>query len=311
MALYLIFSAEILFAQDDLLVTRPFQNRVDRYDGFSGEFLGTFIQSGAGGLIRPGDVTVGPDQNLYVTSGSNQVLRYDGVDGTFIDVFASGAGLSTPNSLNFYGEHLYVGNFVGNGMGSVSRFDAVTGEFDSNFIEVDFVDGFVLNDDSIYVSNFSGGVDRFDTQTGDFIENFVDPGEGGLANPTALLFTSDNELLVSSYSTNSVKRYSSDGQYIDDVITNLTNPEGLEYGLDGNLYAGSYSTGVINQYDPSSYSFLSEFVNAGPVSNFFTFRTSAVPEPSSAVCIAIGLLAFCGRGQRNRRPTKHGRIAAN
>ncbi|MEM9413368.1 MAG: dockerin type I domain-containing protein [Planctomycetota bacterium] len=265
---------EVVEAQDDFLITRPFANIVEQFDGLTGNYLGPFVTAGDGGLVRPGAVAVGPDQNVYVTSLlTGQVLRYDGISGEFIDVFAEGNGISTPNNLVFNGDYLYVGDFSGGASGFLRRFDAATGAFVDEFADVDFTDGIEFTSDAVYVSNFNVGVLKFDLQDGSFIENFIPSGHGGLLSPTALLFLDNGDLLVSSYNTNSVKRYSPNGDYIDDVITDLFQPEGLAIGLDGNLYAGSYGLGIVNKYDANTFEFIEEFANLGPVTNFFTFRS--------------------------------------
>jgi hypothetical protein len=207
-------------------------------------------------------------------------LRYDGVTGEFIDVFAEGNGLTAPNHLVFNGDYLYVGDFSGGANGFVRRFNAHSGEFIDDFADVDFADGIEFSSDSILVSNFNGGVERFDLEDGSFIETFVPDGSGGLDSPTALLFLDSGELLVSSYFSNCVKRYSANGEYIDDVIS-LFRPEGLAIGLDGNLYAGSYDLGVVNKYDVNTFEFIEQFTNTGPVTNFFTFRSNLLGDVNS------------------------------
>ena len=151
----------------------------------------------------------------------------------------------------------------------------------TKFADVDFADGIEFSNDSVFVSNFNAGVQRFDLQSGSFIEDFIPAGHGGLVNPTALLFLDSGELLVSSYGTNSVKRYSNNGQYIDDVIIDLFQPEGLAIGLDGNLYAGSYGLGLVNKYEVGTFEFVEEFTNTGPVTNFFIFRSIILGDLNS------------------------------
>ena len=287
-------------AQNDLLVTRPFANTIERYDGFTGDYLGAFVTAGSGGLTRPGSVAVGPDQNVYVTSSQTaEVLRFDGETGDFIDVFASGNGMTTPNNLVFHDDYLYVGDFSGGANGFLRRFNAQTGAYVDDFADVDFADGIAFSSDSVYVSDFTGGVKRFDLQDGSFVEDFIEAGSGGLRNPTALLLMDNGEWLVSSYGTNSVKRYSATGDYIDDAIADLFQPEGLAIGLDGNLYAGSYGLGLTNRYDSETFEFLGEFTNTGPVTNFFIFRGANVPEPTSSFVIA-GLTLVLGHRRRRK-----------
>jgi DNA-binding beta-propeller fold protein YncE len=274
--------------QNDLLVTSSFSDTIERFDGFTGESLGSFVAAGAGGLDGPAGVAVGPDGNVYVTSSTQEVLRYDGETGAFIDVFAT--GLNSPNNVQFNGDFMYVGQFASGSNGLIKRFNAVTGAFVDDFITSEFVDGFEFSSDAMFVSDFRGGVSKFDLTTGDFIEELIARGDGGLNAPTALLLLDNDDLLVSSYNDNSVKRYDSNGTYLGDVITDLTNPEGLGFGPNGNLFAGSYTEGIIYEYDRDDFSFIGEFANNGPVTNFFTFRITAVPEPAAGIPILAGLL---------------------
>src|SRR5713101_6272769 len=115
-------------ARADVLVGSNRTHAVLRFDECTGTFLGEFIPSGSGGLIRPGGLAVGPDRNLYVSSnGTDAVLRYDGQSGAFINVFASGGGLARPAGLVFGPDgNLYVNS---EGTNSVLRYDGASGEF--------------------------------------------------------------------------------------------------------------------------------------------------------------------------------------
>lgn len=290
-----------LQAQNDFLITSPQSDTIERFDAATGDYLGAFVTAGSGGLDNPGGVAVGPDGNVYVNSSlTQQVLRYDGGTGDFIDVFASGNGIVANNNIQFHGDYMYIGQFASGSNGLIKRFNAITGAFVDNFISSNFVDGFEFGSDSIYVSDFSGGVGRYDLSSGAFIEQFVADGEGGLDRPTALLLLDSGELLVSSYGTDSVKRYSFDGTYLGEAISNLVDPEGLAIGPNGNLYAGSSSLGIVNEYDSQDFSFVSEFANSGPVTNFFTFRTNAVPEPTATLPLMACFLVSRLRRRRQR-----------
>jgi DNA-binding beta-propeller fold protein YncE len=82
----------------------PQTSAVLRYDGKTGQFLGTFASGH--GLHRPYGAAFGPDNRLYVSSFlSDQLLRFDASTGAFVDVFATGngqpGGLNGPNALTF------------------------------------------------------------------------------------------------------------------------------------------------------------------------------------------------------------------
>ena len=82
----------------------------------------------------------GPDSNLYVCSiGNDRVLRYNGQMGTFIDIFASGGGLSNPDSLAFGPDgNLYVTSFLTD---NVKRYNGQSGVFIDTFTVGGGLDG--------------------------------------------------------------------------------------------------------------------------------------------------------------------------
>jgi hypothetical protein len=144
----------------DLYVSSLGTDSVLRYDGTTGEFLGEFVASGAGGLAEPEGLTFGPDGNLYVASlafetsdGPRAVLRFQGPSGStpgaFIDEFIppGAGGLETPLGVLFGPDgngdgnlDLYVSNSEGSGgspwgkNATVKRYDGVTGVFIDTFV---------------------------------------------------------------------------------------------------------------------------------------------------------------------------------
>ena len=112
---------------------------VQKFNGTTGAFLGTFVATGSGGLQNARGVVFGPDGNLYVSdfSGSkNDILRYNGTTGAFMGVFASATGacngLSLPRGLTFGPNgNLFVGSF---GSGDVFEFNGSTGACMTDFI---------------------------------------------------------------------------------------------------------------------------------------------------------------------------------
>jgi DNA-binding beta-propeller fold protein YncE len=147
----------------DLYVSDEDNDRVLRYDGETGEFLETFVESGSGGLGSPFGLVFGPDGNLYVADsgvfgGTPSVLRFQGPKGkspgAFLDAFvpAGSGGLMQPLGLLFGpdangdgNQDLYVNSqavnpysFFGEpGTSSVKLYDGVTGDYIADFVPVE------------------------------------------------------------------------------------------------------------------------------------------------------------------------------
>jgi streptogramin lyase len=227
-------------------------DKVLRYDGTTGAFLGTFIAAGAGGLAGPRDLVFRPDGNLYISSsGSNQVLRYNGTTGAFDKVFASGFGLIEPKGIVFGPDgNLYVSSF----------------SFDPTQATANQVLRF----------NGSGQPLPASGQTG---ATFVAIHAGGLAGPFGLVFGTDGNLYVSSLLTNQVLRYNgTTGAFLSVFVTagsgGLDQPTNMVFGPDGNLYVSSFNSDVVLRYNGTTGAFLGTFASGGgldgPVGLAFT-----------------------------------------
>jgi hypothetical protein len=167
-------------AQFDLYVASAGTNRILRYDGGTGAFLGVFAGDDpgtpadeGGGLERPIGLTFGPDGNLYVgnasylTNRNPAVLRFQGPAGP------------TPGA--------FLGNFVPPGRGGLRNPTGVLFGPDGNG------DGrqdlYVTNEEFTGLKGKLGTVKRYDGVTGAFIDTFVEEGSGGLNDPVLLTFT--------------------------------------------------------------------------------------------------------------------------
>jgi outer membrane protein assembly factor BamB len=138
-------------------------NDVLRFDQAAGRPLGVLVQAGAGGLDDPDAMALGPDGQLYISSGrtpeTSAILRFDSRTGAFLDVFASGNGLYRPYGLAFGPDGL------------------------------------------LYVSSFrSDELFRFDAHSGAFVDVIArgDGQPGGLNGPNGLTFGPDGKLYIST-----------------------------------------------------------------------------------------------------------------
>lgn len=247
-------------------------NNVVSVDRATGSYIRDFIAAGVGGLTDPDDLTIGPDGNLYVSSGTNtggQILRYDGKTGAFLGVFAEGSGMKRPYG-NAFGPdgNLYVASFRSD---QILKFDGKTGVFISVFAKGDGTAAGLLNgpNDILFgpggklyvttqgsVADNAGGISykfdsqvlRYDVVTGAG-EVFAPaptptPNGGGYISllglvfgPDGLLYTSDFGGGIRSYNTTTkalVQTIDTGKLFGGSVATTVGN---LTFGADGSLYA--------------------------------------------------------------------------
>ncbi|XGV97425.1 MAG: PEP-CTERM sorting domain-containing protein [Leptolyngbya sp. BL-A-14] len=139
-SIFTLISLAASKAEAALLIGNSDSNSIIVFDESTGTFQGNFVTPGLGGLRAPDDLTIGPDGNVYVSSGGNSglnlfdptypqdsaVLRYSPT-GSFLGVAASGSGLTRPYG-NAFGPDgsLYVSSFRTN---EILRYNPITGAF--------------------------------------------------------------------------------------------------------------------------------------------------------------------------------------
>jgi outer membrane protein assembly factor BamB len=258
----------------DLLVLSFNTNSVLDYNGASGAFQKTFA-SGAG-LQGPSGITLGPDDNVYVSSRDNSaVLRFDGSTGAFLDDFVTPGlgGLDGPHGLVFHDGSLLVNSGFN---GQVVSYDGATGAFQDPIVPagsggLQFPHGLAIGpDDNIYVGDRNtNSVLRYDGHTGAFLGTFVTAGSGGLNITTDLTFGPEGNLYVSSFGSNAVLRYDGHTGAFQGVFASsggLSGAQGLTFGPDGNLYVSSMNTDQVLRYDGHTGAFLGVFASGGGLS---------------------------------------------
>jgi sugar lactone lactonase YvrE len=220
-------------AQAEMLVGDNFGSQVLRFDELTGQYLGTLITPGAGGLDGATGLSIAPDGRLLVTSqNGNAILRYDLDSGEFLGVFAdqkSGAGLQGPSDLRRGPDGLYyVSNFAG---ASVDRFDPLTGAALGPFTQGGTLGGASYSkfgpDGDLFVSSFgTNQVLRYDGQTGESKGVFA--SNSALVGPASLVFRGEH-LYVASLLGQSILRFSATtGEFVDVFATpaSVPNPMG-------------------------------------------------------------------------------------
>lgn len=242
-------------------------DRVLRFDGDTGAFLGPFVfddpstpANETGGLDSPSGIVFGKDERAYVASFTqNRILRYDARTGAFVDVFvaaASSGSLSGPDAGMSFGPgpgggDLFVPAYFNS---AIKRYSGSSGAFLGNFATA--TAGIIRprmiafpGDGFAYVaSETNDRIVQLDAGTGAFVRNVVvdDPSTpanetGGLDAPSALAFGPDGRLYVASLGTDSVLRYDMpSGQFVDVFVPagsgGLTQPTFVLFRPDARVY---------------------------------------------------------------------------
>ena len=185
----------VLFGADGDLYVASFNNdRVLRYDGVTGAFVGTLVSAGSGGLDGPdAGMTWGPDGHLYVPSFFNHsVLRYDEQTGASLGAFVPSGqgGLINPRTVVFRQDGTAL--VSGEGSNNVHHYDN-QGNFLGLFLPTGLnnITGLAVSpiDGDLYASNLNAdNVRRFNGTNGAQEGIAVNPGEGGLDGPVFLAF---------------------------------------------------------------------------------------------------------------------------
>ncbi len=212
-------------------------------------------------LAKPQDIVFIEDQEVVLVSNlqSNKITKHAIETGEYISDFAT--GLSGPTRMEIGPDGLlYV---IGWNGGSVKRYQ-LDGTFVDNFTNSSINQAIGIAWDSegnLYVSSFNDGSNGFVKV---FNENGDDQGffiNSNLTGPTDIWFQENGNLLVSDWSANRVREFSSDGEFIGDYITNLSQPEGVDY-MNGNLLIGNSGDGSVKMYDATG-NFIEDLVAPG------------------------------------------------
>ncbi|MDI1479521.1 hypothetical protein [Polyangium sp. y55x31] len=121
------------------LVANSRGDDVLQFEQDTGAFSAVFIPKGTGGLFHPDSMTLGPEGDLYISSGdtpeNSAILRFDSSTGAFYGEFAKGGGMHRPYGLAFGPDGmLYVASFLTD---QILRYDGKSGDFVDVFKEGD------------------------------------------------------------------------------------------------------------------------------------------------------------------------------
>jgi outer membrane protein assembly factor BamB len=206
--------AAICHAQTDMLVADFMDDAVLRYNGTTGEFLGTFASHAS--LDGVASITYGSDGKLYVLGEfSLNVLRFDGLTGAFIDEFISasemgGVGLTDPGFMEFGSDgNLYILHHISSLPDAVFKFDGTTGAFISTFATgsgMAHTHGLTFGSGFLYIGDLTAStIERYDAATGVFLG--ASPPDAGLTTASSIVFGPDGLLYVTNIAPGGLNSY--------------------------------------------------------------------------------------------------------
>lgn len=261
--LLLMVGTDVAHATRDLIV--PNANGVLRFSGTNGSLKGYFITPGAGGLVAPGRMILGPDGNLYIGDPGTQTIKRFDLNGNFIDNFVPSGTIVNPVSIKFGPDgklyvlccstikqiHRYNGN-TGAYEGMV--FNALTTQINNSH---DFI--FMPGTNDFLIASSLNSVARFNFTTGAFVSHYLNPSRstGILNRPTSIIIGPDgNYWVTSSNGTNKITRFNiTNGAIIDVAFYGPSATEGFHQQIfeDGYLFVAQESGNFIAAYECSAY----------------------------------------------------------
>jgi MYXO-CTERM domain-containing protein len=247
-----------------LLVLNEFSHNVLAFDRMTGSFLSTLISPSAlsaVGLTDPGDMEVGADGALYLTSHFNtgtNIWKFDPLSGAFLGSFAFSPPTHHTHGLALgTGGNWYQGNVD---TMSIESFNGLTGASMGPFAfhpDMFPIADLAFGSTFMYVTiDGDGGVMRFDAGSGAFA-GFLIPG-GPAAGHWGILVDGDD------------------------------------------LFVANKSSGLIKRYNATTGVFVEDYVSGVPAV-FDMLRMSAIPEPGSWFLAGLAVAGLLARRQPRRR----------
>jgi DNA-binding beta-propeller fold protein YncE len=176
-----------------LYISSQLNDSILRFNATTGDFLGTFVSSGSGGLDGPSGIQFHGGDLFVAGRFSQRAYRYDGATGAFELEIGAGV-LNTAFGLDFgTDDNLYVAS--GGGSNSVLKFNPTTGASLGTFVTsgsggLSGVIGIEFGpDNQLYAASLNtGSVKKYNGATGASLGDFVTAGSGGLAQPNFMTF---------------------------------------------------------------------------------------------------------------------------
>ena len=304
-----------------LLVSNNSLNNVMEYNATTGAFIsqivpGTNSFPGAGGLVGPIGLAVGPDGNFYVGGNpgpTGQVFRYNGATGTFMGSIYLGTSVTVRGMAFGPDGLLYVADA---GNQRIVQVNVSSGTSTGTFVsgpQLGNPESVAFGPDgNLYVScTGNNSIEKYNGTTGAYLGGLTSPSVLGYGGPSGLAFSPGGDLfasVASQFSPGAVVRYNGTTGALDGLFAStlsLTRPYGLAFGPDGNLYVSDSANSEVDRFNGTTGAFIGTFVTSGPSTDpswlvaptYLAFAPTPVPEPStlSLAIASIAIAAACRR----------------
>ncbi len=242
----------------DLYVSSRNTNSVELFDGVTGEYITSFVESGAGGLSAPQDLNFLRNGNLIVTGRGNTAVKEYDPDGNYVGDFTTGYLLDNPTKMNFGpGNKLYISQW-GTTDNSIVRFND-DGNYDRTVVQ-NFGEGMDHawdTDGNMYVIGF----DIRELRVYDPEFNLLQTMASNLTGPVNL-WLKGSSVFIADWSEGVVKEFSSSLDYNGNFITGLNNVEGFAFDENGDILLCDWWRNEIKVFDSSTGSLVRTLVSS-------------------------------------------------
>jgi sugar lactone lactonase YvrE len=206
-------------------------NAIFRFDGVSGESLGTFAAGSEQRVDRPAGVRLGPSDQLYTAGfGRGEVVRYDLHSGAMMDIFYwDTALLEEPVELEFHGDDLVVLGNDTNNMVVIDPNGIATRTF--GYPDIRRAHDFTIDHERVLVATESV-IQVWDLASGTQLHEF---GADHLAFATSIA-TDGETIYVADWELDRIVTFTTAGDYLGTLPNVVNDPISIDFGPDGELY---------------------------------------------------------------------------
>jgi sugar lactone lactonase YvrE len=245
----------VAFGPDGNLYTSPASgpnaNAIQRFNGTTGAFLGTFVPAGTINGVR--DIVFQNGYMFVSGEGSSEVFKFDATTGAYLGVFASG-NINGSFGLAFGPDgNLYVSGRESN---SVVEYNGTTGAYIRTFVAsgangLSLPEGLTFDPSGQYLYVASSGTNqvlKYNAKTGAYV------GVAASANTglTYVKFGSDGLLYVLTNGTSRIMRFTENGTYVDDYVPagsgGMSFGEAMTFGPTGDMYVVTNDNNQVLQF---------------------------------------------------------------